>query len=175
MPVEGSRWRACTARMEGAVCSTAAARSLESDSRASIRVLLAGESGPSMPEARPSGNPPNGQVRTDPGPRGGASANGGLRAASRADVVERVEEAIDVGRIAVHVRRDANAAFPAPDEHASRGKPGGEAGGVVGQEADVAGPAGGALGGDDGEAAAAQPLDERASQVMSVTLHVGSR
>src|SRR4030095_7677529 len=115
MPVDGSRWRACTARMDGAVCSTAAARSLESDSRASIRVLLAGESGPSLPEATPRGNPPKAQVPDGPGPRGGASANGGLRAASRADVVERVEEAVDVGRIAVHVRRDANAGLPAPD------------------------------------------------------------
>src|SRR4029450_7689026 len=147
MPVDGSRWRACTARMDGAVCSTAAARSLESDSRASIRVLLAGESGASMPEATPRGSPPNGQVPDGPGPRGGASANGGLRAASRAEGGGRGEEAVDVARIAVHVRRDANAAFPAPDEHASRGQPRGEAGGVVRQKADVAGPSGGGPGG----------------------------
>src|SRR4029450_7125793 len=134
MPVDGSRWRACTARMDGAVCSTGAARAVESDNRASLRVLPRGAPGASMPEATPRGNPPNGQVPDGPGPRGGASANGGLRAASRADVVERVEEAVDVGRIAVHVRRDANAAFPAPDEHASRGQPRGEGGGRVPQE-----------------------------------------
>jgi hypothetical protein len=73
------------------------------------------------------------------GPAAG-SARGDLRAAGRADVVERVEEAVDVGRVAVHVRRDPDAAFPAPHEHAPLGEPRGQAGGIVGQEPDVPGP-----------------------------------
>src|SRR2546428_10413417 len=73
-PVDGRRGRAFTATTAPRTRSTAAARSLERDRSAFIRLLLSLASASSMPQARAGGNRPNGQGGT---PEGGGEGEPG--------------------------------------------------------------------------------------------------
>src|SRR5690348_7267394 len=153
MPVDGSRRRAWTATIDGAMRSTAPASSFESESNASMsrpprdsgcRPQHAGGATEGKSADWPGARPPALPLSRDGGGRGLAGGQRGPGAG--AHPIEALEEALDVVDVAVHVRGDADAPLPAPDQHALLGEAPGEPGRIVGQEAHVAGALGGRLG-----------------------------